>query len=285
MSPQPKEWAVVAAAVPGRAHAALDLPCQDALDYRAGPDGILLLALADGAGSAELSAQGARIAVDEALDALSAALADDLPSTAEAWSEVLTAACEWARLELEFLAAEEGRPLRDYATTLTCAAVSGEWLAVASLGDGVVVAGEAGALTTINTLQRGEYANETVFLTQEDALDHLQICVQPGSVNRLAVMSDGLTRLALRFPSLEPHAPFFDPLFAFLEQAATDGENGQAGDQLAGFLGSPRVNERTDDDKSLILAVRCPVETGESVELSAGPAESEREDGAADGRL
>lgn len=267
MDLQAAEWAVAAAAVPGRAHAALDLPCQDALAYRTGPDGLLVLALADGAGSAELSDRGARTAVDETLDALSAALAEDLPSSPEGWSEVLATAFEWARLELEFLAAEERRPLRDFATTLTCVAAVGDWLAVASLGDGVVVAGDGGELTTINTLQRGEYANETVFLTQEDVLDHLQICVQTCPVNRLAVMSDGLTRLALRFPSLEPHAPFFDPLFAFLEQAAAAGENGSAGERLADFLNSPRVNERTDDDKSLLLALRCPIRDDRTVKV------------------
>ncbi|HZW03748.1 MAG TPA: PP2C family serine/threonine-protein phosphatase, partial [Anaerolineaceae bacterium] len=242
----------------GRSHETLDIPCQDAFETRAGPGGILLLALADGAGSADYADRGAQAAVAEALDALSALLEQDVPSRPEAWGETLLTAFEWARLELNFLAAEEGRPLRDYATTLTCVAAAGDWLAAASLGDGVVVAGDGDGLATVTTLQRGEYANETVFLTQEDALDHVQLCFRPGPVSRLAVMSDGLTRLALRFPSLEPFEPFFQPLFAFLEAALAKGENGRASEQLAEFLGSPRVNARTDDDKSLILALRRP---------------------------
>jgi len=71
-------------------------------------------------------------------------------------------------------------------------------------------------------------------------------------VRALAVMSDGLTRLALKLPANEPHPPFFQPLFAFA--SAADGQ-AQAEEQLAAFLASERVCARTDDDKSLVIAV------------------------------
>jgi len=104
-------------------------------------------------------------------------------------------------------------------------------------------------------LQRGEYANETHFLIQADALDQLVIDVYDTRVSALAVMSDGLIRLALRMPSQEPHAPFFQPLLNFVE-STTDAAG--AARQLSAFLASERVNARTDDDKSLVLAVRVP---------------------------
>ena len=66
-------------------------------------------------------------------------------------------------------------------------------------------------------------------------------------------MSDGLIRLALKMPSQEPHPPFFHPLFGFTEAAA---EEAGAAEKLALFLNSARVNDRTDDDKALVLAVR-----------------------------
>ena len=100
-------------------------------------------------------------------------------------------------------------------------------------------------------MQRGEYANETHFIVQEDALDQLVVEVSDQPVSALAVFSDGLIRLALKMPAQEPHAPFFEPLFGFVRSVKNDAE---AVDQLARFLASERVSARTDDDKALVLA-------------------------------
>jgi hypothetical protein len=77
-------------------------------------------------------------------------------------------------------------------------------------------------------------------------------------------MSDGLTRLALKMPSYEPYVPFFQPLFAYIEGTSTANWNGNAEQQMAAFLASERVSARTDDDKTLVLAVRLstPEEQG-----------------------
>jgi hypothetical protein len=69
-------------------------------------------------------------------------------------------------------------------------------------------------------------------------------------------MSDGLTRLALKMPSYEPHVPFFQPLFAYIEETSPANSNVKAEQQMAAFLASERVSARTDDDKTLVLAVR-----------------------------
>ena len=108
-------------------------------------------------------------------------------------------------------------------------------------------------------LQRGEYANETHFITQVDALDQAVIEVLPQAVQGLAVMSDGLIRLALKMPSQEPHTPFFQPLFQFARAAIPEAE---AVRQLEAFLQSERVNARTDDDKTLVLAIRKAATAG-----------------------
>ncbi|RPJ52463.1 MAG: protein phosphatase 2C domain-containing protein [Chloroflexi bacterium] len=299
---QPAAWQVVGAVVRGVSHERLGMPCQDAQDYRLLPGGILLVALADGAGSAAFSDQGARAAVNEALHALAGSFEPGLPADNEAWQALLrdvfagaraavlrlaetnvkegvdpkaatrlpdepegfqdpaAAAPEEDEAALDFAEFEEpeispvpGQPGRAYATTLTCAVVTAGQLVVGQIGDGVVVAGEGADLFTVTHLQRGEYANETHFLTQVDALDHLAIEIVDRPVSALAVMSDGLIRLALKMPAQEPHEPFFQPLFrvtAAMQDAA------EVARQLSAFLGSERVNARTDDDKSLVLAVR-----------------------------
>jgi hypothetical protein len=83
----------------------------------------------------------------------------------------------------------------------------------------------------------------------------LQIAFTNSKINEVALFSDGLQRLALSFEQRTPHTPFFEPMLKVLRSkepldcAALDG-------QLAGFLDSPQVNERTDDDKTLVLASR-----------------------------
>jgi serine/threonine protein phosphatase PrpC len=229
------------------------MPCQDALAFQAGEHS-LLVALSDGAGTADRSQSGAQTAVQAALNALAAALDEGLPADQDGWQEMLRAAFAAARSALESLAEIEAQPLRAYAATLSLVVATADRLAVAQLGDGAVVAGESpDRLFLVNRAQRGEYANETYFLTQEDALELVQVSVYDKAVNLLAMMSDGLTRLAIKLPTDEPYLPFFQPLFAFVAQ--TDQEE-QASRHLVDFLNSERVCARTDDDKSLVLAVR-----------------------------
>jgi serine/threonine protein phosphatase PrpC len=258
-------WQVVGAAVEGISHQKLGLPCQDALDYRITPGGALLVALADGAGSAQRADLGARCAVDAALEALSVGLEEVSGQDADALEDLVQNAFEAARCGLELLAEEEQQDLRDFASTLTCAVVLPDRLAIGQLGDGaIVVRDEEGNYFTATRAQRGEYANETYFLSQEDALEHLEIVVIDGPVQALAAMSDGLTRLALKMPSYEPHVPFFQPLFAYIEGVPPANLNGSAEQQMAAFLASERVSARTDDDKTLVLAIRVstPEEQG-----------------------
>ena len=296
-------WQVVGAVVRGVSHERMGMPCQDAQDYRILPNGTLLIALADGAGSASFSDQGARCAVNEALNSLTVAVEGGLPAEVDAWRSLLRAVFDTARAAVLWLAAtnaaegvakgqgvdlgelaapddSEGPagleepvllgsaaraeprrlPERAYATTLTCAVATADRLVVGQIGDGVVVAGEGEQLFSVTHLQRGEYANETHFLTQPGALEQLFIEVIEHPVRELAVMSDGLIRLALKMPEQEPFVPFFRPLFRVTTAIGQPGgapDRTEAARQLSSFLSSERVNARTDDDKSLVLAVRA----------------------------
>ena len=248
-------WHVVSAAVQGTSHQRQGLPCQDKLAYRALPGGRLAIALADGAGTADQAETGAQRAVEAALDALESGEVDEADDEEAGWVERVWGAFDHARQAMEALAEEQGEPLRAYAATLTCLLLGQDRLVIGQIGDGaVVVKGEDGELFTATHAQRGEYANETCFLTQEDALEQVEIQVIESPVQALAVMSDGLTRLALKMPSYEPHAPFFQPLFDFLD--SSNGDGAAAEKQLADFLASERVCARTDDDKALGLVKR-----------------------------
>lgn len=247
-------WRVIGASVRGTTHERLALPCQDAHRYRVLPDGALLIAVADGAGSAARAAEGAQCAVQTAMDALASLYHAQKPNTEADWHLLMVEAFRQAHARLTELAAQMDAPLRAFATTLTCAIAASEWLTMGRIGDGALVAETRDReLLASAPPPRGEYANETYFLTMDDALDHLDMQTYGQPLRALAIMTDGLMRLALKLPDYTPHAPFFQPLLAFTAQAA---DAAQAETQLAAFLASDRVNARTDDDKTLVLAVR-----------------------------
>jgi hypothetical protein len=247
-------WHVIGASVQGTSHIKNDVPCQDMHGCCVLPGGVALVAVADGAGSAERSDEGARRAVEVMLTSLEAALQAGMPDGEATWGALLAEAfCQAQRAVIELAEAEDASP-RAFATTLTCAVAADEWLATGQIGDGIVVAkGDDGEFFAATLPQHGEYANETFFLTMEEALQQVEIHVYPRSVSALAVMTDGLIRLAIDVTTNEPYRPFFQPLLAFAAQAANEQE---AHGQLAILLASERVNERTDDDKTIVLVAR-----------------------------
>ena len=250
-------WRVVAASAVGVSHEATGTPCQDWGDARRLAGDLLLVAVADGAGSAERSDAGARRAVETALAALAVRFGNQTP---EDRPGAIRAAVAEARAGLVQLAAAENQPLAAYATTLTCLVAWPSGAVVGRIGDGfAIVQDEAGGLCPVppSRPDRGEYANETVFLTSPtttasgDGDDRLEIAEVEGPVRALAVSSDGLLRLAMELTAYRPHAAFFRPLFAFAAEADSTTADGQ----LAAFLASDRVRARTDDDVTLVLAV------------------------------
>ena len=248
-------WRVLGASVMGTAHRRTDKPCQDAHAFRVLDEGALLV-VADGAGSSAYSDEGARVAADTALAALAEAVRQGWPSGEQIWRLVFESVYAEARQAVLDRAAQAGVNAREFASTLLCAALSADLLAVAQLGDGVAVAATGpGEWFVAAAPQRGEYANETYFLVQPQAVSNVAVSVYAEGIESLAVMSDGLLRLVLDVQSVTPHAPFFNPLVNFANAAPNDA---QANTQLADFLNSDRVSARTDDDKTLVLAVRWP---------------------------
>lgn len=248
-------WRVVAASVPGASHARADQPCQDAHCIHVA-DNLLIAAVADGAGSAPKSALGAHAAVEAAVACLRARLcqAEAPPDDEITWTERISEALAEARSAVIRLAESCDDDPRQFAATLSCVVCAGEWVTAGQIGDGIVVFQDrAGALETALAPQRGEYANETSFITEEDALSLAQYLMpRKRALAGVALSTDGLLRLAVSLADHAPHAKFFDPLFTFA-QSAEDADAANAA--LAEFLGSARVSARTDDDKTLVLAV------------------------------
>ena len=252
-----QSWRLVRASVQGTSHAKTGQPCQDSSSVGEGaPDDILVAAVADGAGSAELSAAGSRIAGCAATQSAVRLMRLHLhPLCEETLREILQESVHSARQALEAEADRQTSPLRDFATTLIVAICAPKITGAAQIGDGAMVTADrdSGGYTLFSAPQRGEYANTTNFITSDDWKDSLNIRTHYNGVSRLAMFTDGIQSVALNAASDNaPHVPFFDPLFSWAEkQEDTDA----AGNGLAAFLSSPRVTARADDDLTLLLAV------------------------------
>lgn len=251
-----KAWRVVAASVQGTSHVRAGLPCQDAWASLDLADGGIVLAVADGAGSAAQAEVASALAVEAAVLSVQQQMAATVPHSEDGWCWLLANAFAEARAALFLEAASHHSAPRDWATTLVLAVVSKQWTVGGLVGDcAVVVRREDGTFISLCPPQKGEYANMTNFLTQNDALDQLAVVALPYPVHQIALLSDGLLNLAVNLAHNRPFAPFFEPLFAFTNAAADDAS---ASAQLADFLATERVNARTDDDKTLILASYAP---------------------------
>ena len=164
--------------------------------------------------------------------------------------QVVEESFDKARRAVFGLAKEEGANVEDYAATLLTIVCANGMTAAAQVGDGAIIA-DGEILLEPDT---GEYANETRFITSGNA--EPKIAVLSGTVNRLAMITDGLQNIALDYSGERPapYARFFDPLFQWLS-AQDDKDEAKA--QLQAFLDSPRVRKRTNDDLTLLMAVRA----------------------------
>ncbi len=242
----------------GSSHVALDLPCQDRFACAVPRRDWFVAAVVDGAGSASLADRGAEEAVTAVVRSveLASTRTDFEPRSA------LAAATAEARASVLRLAEEEGVEGRDVACTLLSVVLSPAGGAALQIGDGLIaVTDESEEWSWVFWPQRGEYANTTRFLTDEDAEDRWMLDELPATVTDVALVSDGLEPLALHYASLSAHGPFFDAFLGPLVRSRAEGQDGEdsrLSTELARFLISERVTERTHDDVCLVLATRRP---------------------------
>ena len=231
---------VLGASAVGAAHVRADLPCQDAFRVTTS-DGSVVVAVADGLGSASRSDIGAATAVEAAV-ARAAEVAGD-PCRAAVEGVVA------AREALEKLAVGEDHDLADLACTLMVA-VARERVGIAHIGDGAVVGMSQDRPFLLSPPADTEYVNEVDPLTSADWIGLVRPVSCVDSIDALALFTDGCHHAALRKGSA--HAGFFGPLFAY----ARGGVDAQAGSRaVADLLGGKKMGEHSDDDKTLVLVV------------------------------
>lgn len=247
------DWKIIAASVAGTSHVEKNELCADAFRCEVVGDKTLLVVVSDGAGSAKSGRAGAETTCGYFAAEIRAFFKNGAAMQNLNRDSGLNL-LEKLRNELTKQAADEGQTLPDYACTLLAAIVGETAAAFFQIGDGAIVYSIDNENYKLAALpQQGEYANTTNFVTEATAKDVLTFNRIEKQVAEIAVFTDGLQRIALDYKTNTAHAPFFRSMFAPL-RASEIAPN--LNEKLTDFLASPRINERTDDDKTLILASR-----------------------------
>lgn len=270
-----KHWSWIVATSTGTSHLKHNLPLQDAQACAVVPirsdsqtcDAEWFVAVTcDGAGSASHGQQGALIACRTIRQAARRHLAAaSAPSASSPQEPRLTASAlpsaetvrTWAdeaRQRIRSAAERRGLSARDFACTLVLALSNGQETLVAHIGDGGIVArlADGGTWQALSWPDHGEYASTTRFVTDEPPAPlRTHITRQP--IDALALFSDGIERMVLDMVTQTPFARFFSTMAAPLPKEP--GKAHALSSQLKAYLDSEAVNSRTDDDKTLVMAV------------------------------
>ena len=249
-------WKAVARSRVGRIHQSQKLPCQDHCGYHISND-VIVGVVADGAGSAKYSDEGSKLAVKTVLDYFKTINLErgklSCSRSEEETRELLTKIVEKVIRQLQQTAEEKHCHINDFACTLLVLIATPDWLGAMQVGDGFIVVRSQSSedYQLLFTPDKGEFVNETTFITSTHALEEMQVKVM-SSPRFIAAATDGLEKVAIRFIDWKPFSPFFKPFEEYLQET---GDPEQDDQYLLAFLDSERLNARTDDDKTLLLCL------------------------------
>jgi hypothetical protein len=262
-SPPSHVWQISSASVRGKSHLSAGLANQDSIYVDCDDSSEHWCAVvSDGAGTARRSGEGAqlttRLISQHMLDA-AASWQQREPSAAEV-KQAFGAAVELVRATL----ASMGDELADFNCTVVA------WLAtpcagfVAQIGDSIAISTQFSVPADGSTLDffpphysrlyvadRGEYANETRFLTEPDWRDHLRIERVPEGADAIFLMSDGTMDVVLQ------HGKVFRGFLSNLMAKLLGESSASRRDEtIHAWLSDRQTDAVTADDKTLFVAVR-----------------------------
>lgn len=254
------EWSYTYASAIGTSHQKRGEGCQDQSRVacrrinRNGDQRFLFAAVADGAGTAKFAAEGARLVVSVLRKEIHRSLAK---SNAILTEDSLRTAVLMTANHIEEHARLSGHKGRDYASTLICTVLLPDQAWHLQVGDGAAVFGYGEQRFVNFWPAKGEYGNETFFITDENVLE--QLYVQEIEIpDEVTIFTDGLESIALALKDKEVYGPFYDSFYRVLSQRKPGFQKDLA-KSLKLWMQTDLVTSRTDDDKSLILIRRARV--------------------------
>ena len=245
------QWKCSGASVRGNSHEANGTECQDAWAMEVAQNA-LAVCVCDGAGSVAHSRTGAevtaRIVTQWLAECFDEAVAKPLDVFLIVHSEILDA----LRKTADDLACELG----DLSCTLVAIAVDNAGRYVYwHLGDGGIITRIGNEIKVLSIPKKGEYANETFFITDNNAAVHLQFGVSTEEIQNatgFAVFSDGLEKLLYCHTTLDV-APAVAGMLDWHKQADEDTVSKALENNLTDVF-----RTKTNDDCSLVLLTANP---------------------------
>ncbi len=259
-------WKAIACSEKGTSHRKSELPCQDYAEFirlnNAGEISengeIIIGAVSDGAGSCKYSDVGSKLAVETALNTLKLWPKWLKEKQKDSSPEILKESAEKAfaktlrevKVAFDEQAGEKSCSPKDFSCTLLVVVTTPNWLAAMQIGDGFIVTRKPESeYQLLFHPSKGEYANETTFVTASNAREKMQVKTLFDKQQFICAASDGLERIAINLKDLQPHPGFFEMFEKALEIRPENEEKLSTQD----WLKSDSVNKKTDDDKTILL--------------------------------
>jgi hypothetical protein len=274
-------WAVAKASVTGARHVLEGLPCQDNHAFsNFDQTNFAIAVVSDGAGSANHSDKGSLISVEKAVELARKHLPDFntlQENSPEKWRDVCIKIFNEIYEEIEKYALAHEIAVTELAATIIIMIIADGLLLVGGIGDGRAAFEDMdGKWISCFTPHKGEYINETVFITTIfnsscPQTEQIFTAFFPMQVKSFALLSDGCENVSFLLRKIneetqeymevnEPHEPFFnfncDTIIKMQKIGMTEKE---IDEHWASFLtkGNP-ILAAEPDDKTMILGTRIP---------------------------
>ena len=243
-------WRWAASSLIGTGHLERDGKLEDAYVVRAVGDGIYVAIVADGAGSALYGKHGAWLVCRRILQRMkeNVSAKKSLVPDIEMFKDWI----DDIRDEISHHAKKRQSIPRQFATTVAGIIFNDDQLAHFSIGDSAVVARKGDEWLTLCFPENGEYASTTYFLTDEP-WPKFQFARIENDFDAFSLFTDGIAEIALSFQEGCAHKPFFDRMILPIDRLAAPGISKDLSSSLKLWLGSEKVCQRVDDDKTIIL--------------------------------
>ena len=255
-------WRGFTASVPGSGHIRRDIPCQDAsLVTTCGRSAMIVC---DGRGSATHSHFGAQAAVKmfrtqiAILEPIISSILDCENSDRDAWHNLCSLICR-ALIQIKLELSEEHHLLEEeFDFTVNFAVTGKKFIGCCQIGDGAIVLRQNGTLLTVFPQNKGEFANQTVFLRSgSDAKTNFQSDIYATAENSgIAITSDGPVHVMFSLPKMLP-GKVFEAMFNDLINKDLNRQD------ILDYLTDRHWNDdpRGSDDRSLAILVPEQIES------------------------
>lgn len=252
-------WTFGAASVRGISHVKNGTRLQDAKRcfevVDADGASVFCAVVSDGAGSASHGGEGASIVCRTMAEALRSNFATgsrEMPSEELVWDWV-----DQVRDRIIHAASLRSLSPRDFAATMVLAVTDGNRTVTAHVGDGAVVARSEAEQNwlLLSESENGEYASTTYFVT-DSGTPRLRVAEHDEKIDAIFLFSDGIENQVLDSATNEPYENFFTPMVKPFISSKALGRDDFLSGRLSAYLDSEKFAEHTDDDKTLVIAVK-----------------------------